>query len=247
MGFQQKGILKDFLSVVIYKRSEKVYLYIIIIAIAVLFVFIKKNHVKFNWGSMKYKRAKMIDDAFGVYLITGKQGTNKTYYSVQLALNQNPKKIYYIKTNIHSLKIPGFEMRYFSKVSEIYKDTDENVIYIIDEISRKWKKNSPADADFYAWLNQCRKRGRIAILITQEYLEVPMWIRRPCKFMLSSNPIPFLTRFFCWYSLKVGDGYNLQYDKDEGEYICPTIKTIIYKRNRYIASMYDTLEPINDL
>lgn len=222
-------------------------IFYISIPIVLLIFFIKRKHVKFNWKSFKFKRAKIIDDAFGVYLITGKQGSNKTYYSVQLALNQDDKKINYIKTNIHSLKIPGFEMRYFTKIEEIYKDTDENVIYIIDEISRKYKKQTPADKDFYAWLNQCRKRGRIAILITQEYLEVPMWIRRPCKFMLSSKAIPILTNLFCWYALTVGDGYNLQYDKDEGEYICPTIKTIVYKRNQYIANMYDTLEPINDL
>lgn len=222
-------------------------IYILIFFIIVGIVVIKRKHIKFNWSSFKYKKAKIIDDAFGVYLITGKQGTNKTYYAVQLSLNQNPKKINYIKTNIHSLVIPGFQMRYFNKVDEIYRDTDENVIYIIDEISRKWKKNSLTDTQFYAWLNQCRKRGRIAILITQEYLEVPMWIRRPCKFMLTSNPIPFLSNRFCIFALTVGDGYNLVYDKDEGEYICPTIKTILYKRNKYIASMYDTLEPINDL
>lgn len=223
------------------------YLLILIIFIICIIVFIKRKHIKFNWSSFKYKKAKIIDDSFGVYLVTGKQGSNKTYYSVQLALNQNPKKVNYIKTNIHSLKMPNFKMVYFSKVDEIYRDTDENVIYIIDEISRKWKKNSPCDTQFYAWLNQCRKRGRIAILITQEYLEIPMWIRRPCKFMLTSTPIPFLSNILCLYALTVGDGYNLVYDKDEGEYICPTIKTIIYKRNNYIASMYDTFEPINDL
>ena len=74
-----------------------------------------------------------------------------------------------------------------------------------------------------------------------------MWIRRPAKYMLNSYPIPILTSLFSIYALNVGDGYNLTYNKDEGEYECPTIKTIIYKRNIYIANMYDTFEPINDL
>lgn len=221
--------------------------YVLIFLFIGFVVLMKRKNIKFNFKSFKYKKAKLIDDAFGVYLITGKQGTNKSYYACQLTVNQDLKKLNYVKTNIHSLNIPGVKIVYFTKIDEIYKDTDENVIYIIDEVSRKWKKNSPTDTQFYAWLNQCRKRGRIAILITQEYLEVPMWIRRPCKFMLSSNGIPILTQLFGLYALTVGDGYNLQFDKDQGEYVCPTLKTVIYKRNIYIANMYDTLEPINDL
>lgn len=201
--------------------------------------------IKFD--SFKYKKVKYLDDSFGVYLITGKQGSNKTYYGVYLASLQNLKRVNYIKTNIHSLKIPGVKIEYFNKITEIVKDTDENCIYIIDEISRKYKKTSPCDQDFYAWLNQCRKRNRIAILITQEYKELPMWIRRPCKFNLTSSPIPILTQLFGIFKCVVGDGYNLTFNKDEGEYECPTIERIIYKRNIHIASMYDTFEPINDL
>lgn len=96
-------------------------------------------------------------------------------------------------------------------------------------------------------MNQCRKMNRIFIGITQEYLELPLWLRRPCRYMLTSKPIPLLTRFFNVYACEVGDGYNLTYDKDMGEYICPTISTIIYKRNKYVANMYDTFEPINEL
>lgn len=223
------------------------FIFIIIIVIIALIYFIKTKHITFNLKSFKYKRAVYVDDAFGVYLITGKQGSNKTYYGVQLIHNQNRKRVNYIKTNIHSLNIPGFDIRYFTKIDEIYHDTAKNCIYIIDEISRKYKKNSVCDDQFYAWLNQCRKRNRIAILITQEYKELPMWLRRPAKYMLNSYGLPFLSRFFSIYALNVGDGYNLVYDKDEGEYNCPTIKTVVYKRNRYIATMYDTFEPINML
>lgn len=197
--------------------------------------------------SFKYRKVKYIDDRFGVYLISGKQGTNKTYYAVYLATMQSRDRVYKIKTNIHSLIIPGFNIEYFTKISDVYFDTDENCIFIIDEISRKYKKNSPCDTQLYAWLNQCRKRNRIAILITQEYLELPMWIRRPCKYNLTSSPIPLLTKLFGIYRCDVGDGYNLKFNKDEGEYECPIIQVNIYKRNRHIAEMYDTFEPINDL
>lgn len=193
------------------------------------------------------KRCITFEDAFGIYLITGKQGTNKSWYAVFLTNNQDKKNTNYIKTNIKSLKIPNCKIEYFTKIDEIIYDTDERVIYIIDEVSRKWKKDSPCDKQFYAWLNQSRKRKRIVIMITQEYLELPLWIRRPCRFMLTNKRIPLLTDLLGLYQCVVGDGYNLVYNKDEGIYECPTILRIIYKRTLEIGQMYDTFEPIGDL
>lgn len=204
-----------------------------------------KYDIRFK--TFKYKKVKIIDDRFGAYTISGKQGSNKSYYATYLATQQNKQRVNYIKTNIHSLNIPGYDIRYFTKIEEIYYDTDTFCIYIIDEISRKYKKNSPCDTQFYAWLNQCRKRNRIVILITQEWLELPLWLRRPIKYNLTSSRIPILTELFGLYLCSVGDGYNMKFDKDEGEYQCPIISQIIYKRNRYIANLYDTFEPINDL
>ena len=178
------------------------FIVILIVIIAIIFL-IKSKHISINFNSLKYRKAKVIDDRFGLYLITGKQGSNKSYYACQLAYNQDRKKVNYIKTNIHSLNIPDYEIRYFTKIDEIYKDTDTNVIYIIDEVSRKYKKNSPCDTQFYAWLNQCRKRNRVCILITQEYKELPMWLRRPAKYMLNSYAVPFLTKYFNIYSVLI--------------------------------------------
>lgn len=193
------------------------------------------------------KGTKKIDDAFGVYLITGKQGTNKSWFATYFASYQLKENYKYIKTNVKSLNVPGFEMKYFTKISEIIDDTDEEVLYIIDEISKKYKKTDPCDKPFYSWMNQSRKRKRVLILITQEYLELPMWLRRPCRFMFTNTKIPILTKFFGIFKCTIGDGYNLVYDKDEGIYTCPPIMSIIYKRTQKVADMYDTFEPITDL
>lgn len=189
-----------------------------------------------------------IDDRFGVYFVTGRQGSGKTYYAIYLALQQVKfdTTMAKIKTNIHSLKIPGAEIEYFTTIDEIYTDTEEKCIFIIDEIARKYDKNSRTDTQFYAFLNQCRKRKRICILITQEWRELPMWIRRPAKFMINTKPTRLLNRFGI-YTTCVGDAENLVFNKDEGEYECPPIKYIFYKRNQEIASYYDTFEPINQL
>ena len=37
------------------------------------------------------------------------------------------------------------------------------------------------------------------------------------------------------------------FDKEESEYICPTIKYIVYRRTKNIAQMYDTFEAVNEL
>ena len=189
-----------------------------------------------------------IDDRFGVYFVSGRQGSGKTYYAIYLALQQVKfdATMAKIKTNIHSLNIPGAEIDYFTTIDEIYTDTEEKCIFIIDEIARKYDKNSRTDTQFYAFLNQCRKRKRICILITQEWRELPMWIRRPAKFMINTKPTRVLNRFGI-YTTCVGDAENLVFNKDEGEYECPPIKYIFYKRNQELASYYDTFEPINQL
>lgn len=189
-----------------------------------------------------------IDDRFGVYFVTGRQGSGKTYFAIYLALHQVKfdTSLAKIITNIHSLNIPNADIQYFDKIDEIYTNTEEHCIFIIDEVSRKYDKNSRTDTQFYAFLNQCRKMRRICILITQEWRELPMWIRRPAKFMITTRRFPLLNRLGIFTSI-VGDAENLVFDKDEGEYNCPPLKYIVYKRNKKIADMYDTFEPINIL
>lgn len=187
-----------------------------------------------------------IDDRYGCYFITGRQGSGKSYYATFLLLQQNKKLVNKVYTNVHSLKIPGYDINYFTDISTLYRNTDEYCIFLIDEISRRYDRNSRTDTQFYAWLNQSRKRHRIVILITQEWRELPMWIRRPAKFMISTRPVKILSKFGIYCSV-VGDAENLVFNKDEGEYECPTIKFIYYKRNKQIADMYDTFEAINSL
>lgn len=192
------------------------------------------------------KGLEKVDDRYGVYYVCGKQGSGKTYYGVYLLLQQDKEIVKKIYTNIHSLNISGYEIEYFTRLDEIYYNTEEYCIFLIDELARKFNKNSKTDTQFYGWLNQSRKRKRIVIMITQEWRELPMWIRRPAKFMISTYKTPILYKLGFVTSV-VGDAENLIFDKDEGEYICPPIKFIVYRRNKKIADMYDTFEAINEL
>lgn len=186
-----------------------------------------------------------VDDRFGVYFVTGRQGSGKTYYAVKLLLAQDKKTCNAVYTNVKSLKVPGYQICYFDAIDELYTNTEEYCIFLIDEISRRYDKNSRTDTQFYAWLNQSRKRKRIVILITQEWRELPMWIRRPAKYMISTKKNIF-SRFGI-YTTIIGDAENMVFNKDESEYECPPLKRIYYKRNQKIADMYDTFEAINSL
>lgn len=187
-----------------------------------------------------------VDDRFGIYFVTGRQGSGKGYYSLMLLLQQDKNLCNKVYTNVHSLNVPGYDIHYFTKLNELYYNIEEYCIFLIDEISRKYDKNSKTDTQFYAWLNQSRKRKRIVILITQEWRELPMWIRRPAKYMISTKKT-YLLNMFGIYTSIVGDAENMVFNKDEGEYECPPILKIIYKRNKKIADMYDTFEAINEL
>lgn len=179
-------------------------------------------------------------DSWGVYYVTGYQGSGKNYFATFMANLLDNKKV---KTNVHSLKLPNKEMNYFSKLTEILQDTEEYVVYIIDEVSKKYNKNSKPDPDFYAWLQQSRKRKRIVILITQEWKEVPMWLRRPARFMFHTHQL----LFFPLFVTTKGDAINQTFNTDTLEWECPLLERYIYKRVKYIADMYDTFEPIQEL
>lgn len=202
-------------------------------------------NVKIEFKTFIKKGLPRIDDRFGVYFVCGRQGSGKNFYACKLILAQDKRICAKIKTNIHSLNIPGYNIEYFDKVTDLYSDTEEYCIILVDEVSRKYDKNSKTDTQFYAWLNQSRKRHRIVIMITQEWRELPMWLRRPAKYMITTRKC-FLSRFGIYVTV-VGDAENLVFNKDEGEYECPTIKRIIYKRTKDIANLYDTFEPINQL
>jgi len=198
--------------------------------------------IQVDWGSFIKKKIPKIDDHHGIYFVTGRQGTGKTYLAVNFAKDLNLKKVK-IVTNVHSLKLPHED---FNTITEIINDTREYTCYIIDEISKKYQKNSLTDKNFYAWLQQSRKRKRVVILITQEWKEVPMWLRRPTKFAINTRPLPLIGKYFGWYLTTWGDGENMTLSEDM-EWECPPVKTVFHKRNLKVAGLYDTFEPIQEL
>lgn len=196
----------------------------------------KKFDIDFK--SLFSKGIKKKVEPFGCFLITGYMGSGKTYFAVKFA--NDYKKQYTIKTNIKSLNIPKARMKYFTELKDIYNDTEEYCLYIIDELGKKYTKEAKADKDFYNFLQMSRKTKRIVLIIHQEYYQVPFWLRGVCEEVFTTRRVMFLPLFITYRGYAVLDEETKEWKVDFNF-------RYIYKRNKKIASMYDTFETVATL
>lgn len=196
-----------------------------------------KTNIDFK--SLFHKAPKQINDNFGCSFITGYQGSGKTYFAVYILVKylEPNRKIY---TNIKSLNIPKRDIQYFEKIDDIVDNIEMDRIFVIDEISKKYTKDAKQDKLFYSWLQQSRKRRRTTLLITQEYLQIPIWLRGIARYVYTTSKLPFFPIF------KTYKGYAVL-DEETKEWNVQPEEIYLYKRNKSIALLYDTMEPINTL
>lgn len=192
---------------------------------------------KIDWSSLLKKGIPTLDDNFGIYLITGYQGSGKTYYAIYtMERTFKNSKIY---TNIKTYKSDINHIIYFDKIEDIENNIEDNCIFLIDELSKKYSKNSPQDMRFYSWLQQSRKHKRYVYMITQEYIQVPTWLRGVANLVYTTQKLKFLPLF--------KTTLGIPYLNEDCEWETNTIATIIYKRNLDVSLKYDTFESINRL
>lgn len=196
------------------------------------------KHLQIDIKSFFKRGIKKKDEPFGVFLVTGYMGSGKTYWCVKFA--NDYKHSYKIKTNIQSLLIPDSKIEKFTNLSEIYNDTEEYVLYIIDELGKKYTKEAKADKDFYNFLQMSRKTKRIVLIIHQEYYQVPFWLRGVAEEVFTTTRLWFLPLFVTYR------GYAVL-DEDTKEWKVDYNYRYIYKRNKEIANYYNTFETVANL
>lgn len=145
-----------------------------------------------------------------------------------------------IYTNIGTYSSPKHDIHYFKNISDLYDNHEKNAIFLIDELSKKYTKDSHIDKAFYSWLQQSRKHNRQVYLITQEYLQVPQWLRGVANLVYTTRKIAILP--ICCTSLGVP-----VLDEDTKEWGVSEMAVYFYKRTKKIARLYDTYELINEL
>mgnify|MGYP004468686441 CR=1 FL=1 len=179
-----------------------------------------------------------VDSRFLIALINGYQGSGKSYFAIYLVEKfYSSSKVY---TNIQSYHSTKHEVHYFHDLSEIYDNTEKFCIFIVDEMSKKYVKDSKIDRPFYSWLQQSRKNNRVVFLITQEYLQVPNWLRGIANVSYTTKPLLFCN--LCKTTLGTP-----VLDKETCEWTLDTFGYYYYKRNKYYSKKYDTYECIDSL
>lgn len=193
--------------------------------------------IKIDYKTFLQQSPRKLNDDFGIFLITGYQGSGKTYYSIYLMEKEKGKKII---TNIKSYTSTRNEVVYFEKLEDIIDNVEDNVIFLIDEVSKRYTKDSRQDLSFYSWLQQSRKHKRYVYLITQEYIQVPMWLRGIANQVYTTSKVPLLPIFKTSLGVPV-------LSTDTYEWGIDTFAIIFYKRTKKISKCYDTFESINSL
>ena len=180
------------------------------------------------------KGIKITDNIYGVYCFTGFQGSGKTMNAVDFLLRNNKKgaKIY---TNINSLKLPHEHIKAVSELNPEWRDC----FVVIDEIHKAYPKNARPDKFLYAFLQESRKHHRVVIIITQEWKEVPMWLRRPVKLIVVNKRL--IANILCE---QIEDARTMKWSEIENDYVCDVVQRNIKKWNKEIAEKYDTEETI---
>ena len=193
--------------------------------------------IKIDYKTFLMQSPRKINDSFGIFLITGYQGSGKTYYSIYLMEKEKDKKIY---TNIKSYTSRRNEVVYFNKLEDILQNVEDDCIFLVDEVSKRYTKDSKQDLKFYSWLQQSRKHRRYVYLITQEYIQVPMWLRGIANQVYTTSKLPILPIF------KTSLGVPIL-STDTYEWGIDTFAIVFYKRTKKISQLYDTFESIDTL
>lgn len=194
--------------------------------------------IDIDFKSFFRKGVPSLDDDYLVALINGRQGSGKSYFGIyNIERKLKGKKVY---TNIQSYQSNSMEVIHFKNMEEIYDNNEVGCVFLIDELSKRYTKDSKIDKRFYSWLQQSRKHKRYVYLITQEYLQVPNWLRGVADLSYTTNKVKFLPFYYTIL------GYPVL-DNDTFEWAVQEIAITIYKRNKKIAMLYDTFEAINEL
>lgn len=216
---------------------------LIIISIFVLIVCLvwRFRNYKIKFKTFLHKGLHVRDSRFGVYCYDGKQGSGKTQNAVHFILD-NASDEWPVYANLKSLK--GINYYYFNGIEALLSLRDKkHCIIFYDEIFTILMKSSKLDTRVLDFLSQMRKREIIFITTAQEWLELPMTLRRYVRYEVSCKLLNF--PFFPTLSIKhVNDAYRMKWSAEDNDYIAPLISCVVEKLNINVLNSYDTFEQI---
>lgn len=223
---------------------------LILVAFFVYFMlYIIKNQIRVDFKSFFRKGFKKIDNKFGLFCYTGKQGKGKTYSAVNFCIKQKLANDYKIITNVKSFNVFEDTM-YINNIQDIikyctkFKENDENILIFFDEIFTVLEKGGNLSKDVLSFISQLRKRKIIFVTTAQEWSEIQITFRRYVRFQINCNMLSFPFTKTAIIINQVNDGDLIRWNNDLQDFVAPIIQTNVEKGKLSVIESYDTFETI---
>lgn len=230
----------------------------LILIFIVIVLFYLKNVMKLSIDTKTFFRKgfRKIDNAFGLFCYTGKQGHGKTYSAVKFCIDRKLDTNCVIITNVKSFNIYR-DTVYIKDINQLIDyvldycdnlpyDTQPNILIFFDEIFTILEKKTALNKKILSFISQLRKRKIIFVTTAQEWLEVNITFRRYVRYQIACNMIalPILKTAIIYNA--INDGESIKWSNEENEYVSDRILTKISKGNISVIESYDTFETISD-
>lgn len=212
-----------------------IYFFLFLFLFLVIFILIKYK-INIDIPSFILKGFSARRGIYGVYCFCGKQGSGKTFSTVLFLSKRTDCTIY------SNVSLKGIKYTPIKTFEDMLKIEEKNCIIVWDEIFSALTKTSRINPDVMAFLSQQRKREVIFITTAQEWMEIPMTLRRYVRFQIDCSILNILP--FSILVERYRDGENMKWDELENDYVAPIIRTKITKMAFKITEMYDTFEVI---
>lgn len=206
------------------------------VLLVVLVIYCVQNKVSIDLPTFFKKGFKARRGKFGVYCFCGKQGSGKTFSTVNFLLKNTELPIY------SNINLRGIEHTYFSGFKNLLEIDDHHCIIVFDEIFTALTKSSRMTTEVLSFLSQMRKKNVIFITTAQEWLEINITLRRYVRFQIDCsifNLFPFSILIE-----RYRDGEQMRWDNNENDYVAPIVATKISKMMYKVTQHYDTWEQI---
>lgn len=169
----------------------------------------------------------------------------KTFYLVDyVEKNRGDLKVI---TNIKTYSERGHNVIYEKNLYNIINkfnsgEYNEGYIILFDELFKVINKNSKIDDRLMLFISELRKRHIYLMTDVQEWLDVPVTFRRYCRYVINTKMFNFLGTAYMYNT--ISSGYDMKYDKDEGEYLAPVLSSSFMKCSKVTSDLYETDEVI---
>lgn len=232
------------------------FLLLFLVILFIFLIYLKVNlKLSIDWKSLYRKGFQKIDNAFGLFCYTGKQGHGKTYSAIKFCIDRKLQTNCIIVTNVRSFKVFSDSI-YIEDINELiewvlnYCNSLEfgevpNIVIFFDEIFTILEKQTRINKKILSFISQLRKRKIIFITTAQEWLEVNITFRRYVRYQVDCNmfAMPILKTAFLFNA--INDGEQLKWDNEANEYVAPRVATKFSKGNLSVIESYDTFETIS--